>query len=62
MSRSLIVLPDDSAKPILDAIDGATKSLLLAAVSTAPAQVTLTARASSSYCTSDLAGSRTHKV
>src|SRR5271167_3475185 len=27
MSRSLIVLPDDSAKPILDAIDGATKSL-----------------------------------
>ena len=22
MSRSLIVLPDDSAKPILDAIDG----------------------------------------
>ena len=27
MSRSLIVLPDDSAKPILDAINGATKSL-----------------------------------
>lgn len=27
MSRSLIVLPDDSAKPILDAIHGATKSL-----------------------------------
>src|SRR6266481_3619130 len=27
MSRSLIVMPDDSAKPILDAIDGATKSL-----------------------------------
>jgi cardiolipin synthase len=27
MSRSLIVLPDDSARPILDAIDGATKSL-----------------------------------
>jgi cardiolipin synthase len=27
MSRSLIVLPDDSAKPILDAIDGAKKSL-----------------------------------
>jgi cardiolipin synthase A/B len=27
MSRSLIVLPDDSAKPILDAIDAATKSL-----------------------------------
>src|SRR5271169_2987045 len=27
MSHSLIVLPDDSAKPILDAIDGATKSL-----------------------------------
>jgi phosphatidylserine/phosphatidylglycerophosphate/cardiolipin synthase-like enzyme len=27
MSRSLVVLPDDSAKPILDAIDGATKSL-----------------------------------
>jgi cardiolipin synthase len=27
MSRSLIVLPDDSAKPIIDAIDGATKSL-----------------------------------
>ena len=27
MSRSLIVLPDDSAKPILDAIDGASKSL-----------------------------------
>jgi cardiolipin synthase len=27
MSRSLIVLPDDSVKPILDAIDGATKSL-----------------------------------
>ena len=26
-SRSLIVLPDDSAKPILDAIDGAKKSL-----------------------------------
>ncbi|HWY56743.1 MAG TPA: phospholipase D-like domain-containing protein [Terriglobales bacterium] len=27
MSRSLIVLPDDSAKPILDAIDSAKKSL-----------------------------------
>jgi cardiolipin synthase A/B len=27
MSRDLIVLPDDSAQPILDAIDGATKSL-----------------------------------
>src|SRR5277367_6187593 len=27
MSRSLIVLPDDSAKPILDAINAATKSL-----------------------------------
>ncbi len=27
MPRSLIVLPDDSAKPILDAINGATKSL-----------------------------------
>ncbi len=27
MSRSLIVLPDDSAKPILDAIDAAAKSL-----------------------------------
>ncbi len=27
MSRSLIVLPDDSAKPILDAINGAQKSL-----------------------------------
>ena len=27
MSRSLIVLPDDSAKPILDAIDAAGKSL-----------------------------------
>src|SRR5882762_297823 len=27
MSRSLIVMPDDSARPILDAIDGATKSL-----------------------------------
>jgi cardiolipin synthase len=27
MSRSLIVLPDDSAKPILDAIDNAKKSL-----------------------------------
>jgi cardiolipin synthase A/B len=27
MSRSLIVLPDDCAKPILDAINGATKSL-----------------------------------
>ena len=27
MSRSLIVLPDDSGKPILDAIDAATKSL-----------------------------------
>jgi cardiolipin synthase A/B len=27
MSRSLIVLPDDSAKPILEAIDAATKSL-----------------------------------
>ncbi len=27
MSRSLIVLPDDSVQPILDAINGATKSL-----------------------------------
>jgi cardiolipin synthase A/B len=27
MSRSLVVLPDDSAKPILDAINGATKTL-----------------------------------
>ena len=27
MSRSLVVLPDDSAKPILDAIDRAAKSL-----------------------------------
>jgi cardiolipin synthase len=27
MSRSLIVMPDDSAKPILDAVNGATKSL-----------------------------------
>jgi hypothetical protein len=27
MSHTLIVLPDDSAKPILDAINGATKSL-----------------------------------
>ena len=27
MSRSLIVLPDDSAKPIVDAIDAAAKSL-----------------------------------
>src|ERR1700678_4850928 len=27
MSRSLIVLPDDSVQPILDAIDGGTKSL-----------------------------------
>jgi cardiolipin synthase len=27
MSRSLIVMPDDSAKPILDAIDGAKESL-----------------------------------
>jgi phosphatidylserine/phosphatidylglycerophosphate/cardiolipin synthase-like enzyme len=27
MSRSLIVMPDDSAKPILDAIEGAAKSL-----------------------------------
>src|SRR5271154_4449444 len=27
VSRSLIVMPDDSAKPILDAIDGAKKSL-----------------------------------
>jgi phosphatidylserine/phosphatidylglycerophosphate/cardiolipin synthase-like enzyme len=27
MSRSLIVLPDDSAKPILDAINDAKKSL-----------------------------------
>ena len=27
MSRSLIVMPDDSAKPILEAINGATKSL-----------------------------------
>ena len=27
MSRSLIVLPDDTAKPILDAINSASKSL-----------------------------------
>jgi cardiolipin synthase len=27
MSRSIIVMPDDTAKPILDAINGATKSL-----------------------------------
>ena len=27
MTRSLVVLPDDSAKPILDAINGAKKSL-----------------------------------
>ncbi len=27
MSRSLLVLPDDSAKPILDAINQATKSI-----------------------------------
>ena len=27
MSRTLVVLPDDSAKPILDAINHATKSL-----------------------------------
>src|ERR1700744_5978697 len=27
MSRSIIVLPDDSARPVLDAINGATKSL-----------------------------------
>jgi cardiolipin synthase A/B len=27
MSRSLVVLPDDSAQPILDAVNGATKSL-----------------------------------
>jgi len=27
VSRSLIVMPDDSSKPILDAINGATKSL-----------------------------------
>ncbi len=27
MPRSLVVLPDDSAKPILDAVNGATKSL-----------------------------------
>ena len=27
MSRSLIVLPDDTAQPILDAIAGATKSI-----------------------------------
>jgi cardiolipin synthase len=27
MSRSVIVLPDDSAQPILNAINGATKSL-----------------------------------
>ena len=27
MSRSLVVLPDDSAKPILDAINQAAKSL-----------------------------------
>src|SRR5271165_929419 len=29
MSRSLIVLPDDSARPILDAINGASKSLCI---------------------------------
>jgi len=29
MSRSLIVLPDDSAQPIIDAIDGAQKSLFV---------------------------------
>src|SRR5882672_5830573 len=28
-SRSLVVLPDDSAKPILDAIRGASKTLLV---------------------------------
>ena len=27
MSRSVIVLPDDSARPILDAINGARESL-----------------------------------
>ena len=27
MSHTLIVLPDDSAKPLLDAINGATKAL-----------------------------------
>ena len=27
MSRSLIVLPDDSSKPLIDAIHGATSSL-----------------------------------
>ncbi|MFO0874517.1 MAG: hypothetical protein U0575_11180 [Phycisphaerales bacterium] len=27
MSRSLIILPDDSARPILDAIEGAARSL-----------------------------------
>lgn len=27
MSHALIVLPDDTAQPILDAIDGAKKSL-----------------------------------
>ena len=27
MSRSLIVLPDDSARPILNAIHGASKSI-----------------------------------
>ena len=27
MSHTLIVLPDDTAKPIIDAISGATKSL-----------------------------------
>ena len=27
MTRSLIILPDDSAQPVLDAIDGATKSV-----------------------------------
>jgi cardiolipin synthase A/B len=27
MSRSVIVLPDDSARPVLEAVDGATKSL-----------------------------------
>ena len=29
MSRSLIVLPDDTAKPILDAINNAAKSLCI---------------------------------
>ncbi len=27
MTHSLIVLPDDTAKPILDAVNGATRSL-----------------------------------